>query len=116
MLTTAMKIVKPTEVGSLLATSSASNKPHVAKKISTYKAAFEGRCGRPATKSDLYVLLEVHNERLETPTVCLRLVPPAIAIDKGLVRLEPDFGHLYLSAILSIKVTREVTLIDNAAT
>jgi hypothetical protein len=52
--------------------------------------------------------VDVHNERLEAPTVFRRLVPPAIAIDNGLVRPEPHFGHLYLSAIVSVRLFAEV--------
>jgi hypothetical protein len=59
----------------------------------------EGRAGRLETKSDLYVLVEVHTERLENPTVFLRLVPSVIAIDTGLVLIDPQLGHLNLSVI-----------------
>ena len=107
MLTRAMNTVNPIASPSLLPTASAKSKPQAPKKMSEYAGTFEGRFGRLATRSDLYVLVEVHNERLDTPTVCLRLVPPAIATDKGLVRPEPHFGHLYLSAILLVELLAE---------
>jgi hypothetical protein len=45
------------------------------------------------------VLVELQTERLENPTVFLRRVPAEIAIDKGLVRPDPQLGHLNLSVI-----------------
>jgi hypothetical protein len=45
------------------------------------------------------VLVELHTERLENPTVFLRLVPSVIAIDTGFVLIDPQLGHLNLSVI-----------------
>ncbi len=81
-------------------TSSAKSKPHIPAATSKYAFAFEGRAGRPETKSDLYVLLEPHTRRLDDmPTVLRRRVPAEIAIDSGLVLPEPQCGHLNLSAV-----------------
>ena len=78
---------------------SANSKPHTPEPINRYAPLLEGRAGRLETKSDLYVLVEVHTERLENPTVFLRLVPSVIAIDTGLVLIDPQLGHLNLSVI-----------------
>jgi hypothetical protein len=45
------------------------------------------------------VLVELHIDRLENPTVLRRRVPPAIAMDTGFVRPDPQCGHLNLSAV-----------------
>lgn len=74
------------------------NNATIPKKTQMYAPALEGRAGRLATKSDLYVLLEPQYERLESPTVVRRRVPEETATDSGFVRPEPHFGHLNLSA------------------
>jgi hypothetical protein len=91
-------------------TKSASSKPHVPRKMQKYEPPFEGRSGRLETKSDLYVLLELQTERLEMPTVFLRRVPVEIAIDKGLVLPDPQFGHLNLSAVF-VAISRNSDLV-----
>lgn len=45
------------------------------------------------------MLVEPQTDRLDKPTVFRRRVPPAIATDNGLVRPDPLFGHLNLSAV-----------------
>jgi hypothetical protein len=78
---------------------SATSKPHTPRTINRYAPLLEGRAGKLETKSDLYVLVELHTERPNNPTVFLRLVPPMIAIDTGLVLIDPQLGHLNLSVI-----------------
>lgn len=46
------------------------------------------------------MLLDVHTDRREEkPTVLLRRVPSAIAMDKGFVLLELHLGHLNASVV-----------------
>jgi hypothetical protein len=106
-----MKVMTPPALELLVPASTARIKPQAPKPISKYAVALDGRFGRLATKSDLYVLLELHNDRLETPTVCLRLVPVAIAIESGLVLPEPQLGHLNLPTIVLFAFNLWVTLV-----
>ena len=103
-LTTPTTAANPSAPFAFEAIYSASSKPHTPRKMQRYAPPFEGRSGRLETKSDLYVLVELHIERFEMPIVFRRRVPPAIASDRGLVLPDPHFGHLNLSAVFAIPV------------
>lgn len=82
---------------------SANSKPHTPRKTQMYAPPLDGRSGRVETKSDLYVLAEVQALRVvDTPTVFRRRVPEEIAMERGFVLAEAQFGHLNFTAINTI--------------